>query len=246
MRHFPKALVLASGVALGLACGDSSSLVAPTPADPINPGSSVPPAQTITFEGHPPGTILSQVFADGGAGPIAVFGRNPNFPLDVNTALIFDSSHPTPGERDLGTPHQDFGGPGRGGGGAPGRPFPNDRPLGNILIVARDLDDADGDGLVDQPDSEAEKGSTLSFNFSSLEGGDVTLEAITIMDIESNEPRVRVELYDTFDVLMRVFTLARVGDNGVGSFSLGDTEGVGRMSVVLNGSGALDEIVFIP
>jgi len=39
--------------------------------------------------------------------------------------IIFNSSNPTGGDLDLGTPHQDFGGPGIGVGGANNQPGEN-------------------------------------------------------------------------------------------------------------------------
>ena len=45
--------------------------------------------ETINFEGLPTGTIVDQVFGDGGSGPIGVFGENPEV-LGANAAVIFD------------------------------------------------------------------------------------------------------------------------------------------------------------
>lgn len=59
---------------------------------------------------------------------------------------MFDSAHPTGGDFDLGTPNQDFGGPGIGVGGEAGSPFQNDLAKGNILVVGENLFDSNGDG----------------------------------------------------------------------------------------------------
>lgn len=84
--------------------------------------------ETVDFEGIPPGTIVSQVFGSGGSGPILVHGIRSPRPEDENFAVIFDSScggsndpaDCSGGDKDLGTPNEDFGGPGVGEGGRPG------------------------------------------------------------------------------------------------------------------------------
>jgi len=67
----------------------------------------------------------------------------------------FNSSQPTGGDWDLGTPNQDFGGPGIGGGGGFGQPGANMASLGNLLIAAENTIDANNDGLLDSPDDNA-------------------------------------------------------------------------------------------
>jgi len=59
-------------------------------------------------------------------------------PLVPAVAMIFDSSAPTGGDLDLGTPNQDFGGPGIGVAGENGSLFPNTEALGNVLIISED------------------------------------------------------------------------------------------------------------
>ena len=55
------------------------------------------------------------------SGQIGVHGTNPGHLVSQNTAIIFDSSHPTGNDPDLGTPNENFGGPGVGRlGGLPG------------------------------------------------------------------------------------------------------------------------------
>ncbi len=64
--------------------------------------------------------------------------------------IAFDSGNPTGGDWDLGSPNQAYGGPGVGGGGTS-----NSFPLGNLLISAENFVDANGDGLIDTPDDDA-------------------------------------------------------------------------------------------
>ncbi len=199
-------------------------------------------AETIDFEGLPAGTIVSTVSGDGGSGPITVQGKNPRFSAGTNAAVIFDSANPTGGDTDLGTPNQDFGGPGVGAGGETGSPFQNDTALGNVLIVAEDLVDGNGDGLVDDPDDVDNVGSMITLDFSAL--GSVTIFEITIIDVEAVEPAATVELFDGGGGSLGMFTLPQVGNNGVDTVSLGATSDVVTMVVTLNGSAAIDNIVF--
>ncbi len=110
--------------------------------------------EAITFEGFEAGARISGVFASRGSGPIYVEATNPRLRTGTNAAVVFDSSCPPSGlprdcsgnDADLGTPNQEFGGPGRGVGGARS----NDTALGKLLIVAENLADEDEDRLVDE------------------------------------------------------------------------------------------------
>lgn len=154
----------------------------------------------IDFEGLPAGTIVSELSKDKGIsgnvnGVVLVEGRNNIFP-STNAAVLFNSEC-IPGtiscqiqDRDIATPHEDFGGPGIGIGGAALGPYPNDTPLGNILILARNLVDADGDGLVDDPD-DADVPGFINFDFNGIKKGKtgttVVINSVTIMDIDLAE-----------------------------------------------------------
>jgi hypothetical protein len=197
----------------------------------------------ITFEGIMPGTILSQVFGDEGSGPVAVNGGLPD--CAENAAVVFDSSNPTGGDDDLGTPNEtcDGGGPGSGIGGEVGSPFENCDPLGNVLIVHERCEDLGGTSVAN-PDDADEVGAALNFDFSAL--GSVTISEITIMDVEAVEPAATVELFDGSGDPLGLFILPQTGDNGVAIQSLGPTSGVVKMKITLNGSGAIDNIIFTP
>ncbi|MFQ5774566.1 MAG: DUF5801 repeats-in-toxin domain-containing protein, partial [Kiloniellaceae bacterium] len=191
----------------------------------------------ITFEGLGAGTIVSEVFADRGSGPIGIAGDNPvEFP-GINTAMIFDSADlPVVGgttiDTDLGTPNEDFGGPGVGTGGEAGSAFVNNAPLGNMLIVTRDLS---------VPDDSGAANTKLTLDFSSI--GPVTMESITVMDIEPGQDTT-VNLFDAAGTLLASFPVSETGDNGVTLLSLGSTAGVATMEVFLDGSGAIDNVAF--
>jgi len=82
----------------------------------------------------------------------------------------------------------------------------------------------------------------LEFDFSAI--APVTIHRITILDVEVNEPKATVQLYGAAANLLATFNLPQVGDNGSAVIGLGPTPGVHRMVVTLNGSGAIDAIVY--
>lgn len=192
-----------------------------------NGSSGAAATAVIDFENLPAGTVLNSIQTIHGL--VTVSGTNPA--LAGNTAVIFDSANPTGGDFDLQTP-----------GYGPG----NTTPHGNILIVAENLTDGNGDGLVDDPDDATTFGSILFFDFAGI-GSTVTLQGMTIIDVEQTEAAAEVFFYDANDNLIGVpFALPQVGDNGVAEVSFGDISGVARMEVHLNGSGAIDNIAFRP
>ena len=194
-------------------------------------------ADSIDFEGIAEGTIVTEVTSVGGEGPISVEGRNPDFG-EADAAMIFDSACDggcSGQDPDLGTPNEDFGGPGIGDGGSAGMPNQNDTEQGNILIISEDLDSGD-------PDDVDVNGANVSFDFSAL--GTVTLESMLLIDVEGNETGAIVGLFSPENVLLDMVNLPPTGNNGTTTVGLGPTSGVSHMEVVLNGSGAIDDIVF--
>jgi hypothetical protein len=208
----------------------------------VRPPRALGATEVIDFEGFPAGTILAEVSTTSGSGPVEVRGYNPFLGMSANAALIFDSSHPTGGDFDLGTPHMQFGGPGIGAGGGSG-PFQNDQARGNVLIVAENLNDWDGDGLVNSPDdlnAAATTGAALSFDFAAL--GPVTIVGLTVIDVEESELPPFVRYFDESGATLGTFTLPATGDNGVAEVDLGGFAGVSRMVVHMRGSGAIDDL----
>jgi len=190
----------------------------------------------IDFEAYTKGTILSEVTSKNGAGPVKVFGKNPRFP-ERNAAMIFNSSVPTGGDPDLGTPHKDFGGPGIGVGGQSGSQYVNNTALGKVLIITEDFDSND-------PDDADLRGATFTFDFSALKS--VSVYSMYIMDVEAVENSAMVTFYNSSGgVIGAPFVLPKVGDNGVFNYQFGQgVSGVVKMLVNINGSGAIDNIVF--
>jgi len=218
-------------------------------------------AAEIDFENLDEGEIVSEVssgagVSGGGNKPIGVFGFNPKFPAETNAAVIFDSGR-APGDftndEDLGTPNEDFGGPGVdrnrfvGTGGHAGSPFQNDTPLDNILIVNKSLIDVDpADGLVDDPNDDDKQGQFLEFDFSALKGGGkgtATINSVTYIDNDEGEFNAQIEMFGP-DIPDQFIALTSVGDNGMNTiFGIG-VDGVQLLRIVLNGSGAVGSVVF--
>ncbi len=217
-----------------------------------------PAAQTvIDFEALAAGTVVSDVMAAPGVGPVRVRGTNPRFP-GQNAAVIFDSSRPTGGDPDLGSPNVEFGGPGVGAAGEEGKPCENRIALGKILIVEEHLNTLTG-GRIPNPDDEALGGGMLEFDFSAL--GWVTIDDIRLIDIEEPDAVLRFLHADGTTTEVRVHT----GDNGLADLSNRALWGSGpdchieysddrrppfravlKLQVLFNGSGGIDNIAFRP
>ena len=145
--------------------------------------------------------------------------NDPNKP-----AMIFDSSHPTGGDQDLGTPNAQYGGPGQGSGGQS-----NDKPLGNVLIISEDNDANDPD--------DNYNGGVLIFDFDNP----VMIDEVGILDIDSSGNHI--DLFDSSGALISSTTITEVGNNGVGRVAL-DALGVSKMEIHFTGSGAVTDIEF--
>ena len=143
-------------------------------------------------------------------------------------AMIFDSSAPTGGDSDLGTPNQNFGGPGIGSGGQNGVAA-NDVALGNILIISEDADASDPD--------DNYNGGTLIFTFDSP----VMLDEIGLLDVDNREATLRLLDANGQVILTRVVDGA--GNNSHQTIALDATD-VSRLEVILTGSGAVTDLVF--
>lgn len=148
------------------------------------------------------------------------------------TALAFNTSAPTGGDDDLGTPNAAFGGPGIGAGGA----TTNDTAMGNVMIRAENTTDRDGDGLVDDPDDHA-RGARFVLDFN----GDVCVDQADLLDIESRERPAEFVLYDADGEEIAAYEGGGLGDNSVEQLEMRDC-GVRQLVIFLRGSGAVDNI----
>lgn len=215
-------------------------------------------ADRIDFEGLPAGTIVDELSKGKGVsdtnmnGVIRVVGHNTLFP-NTNAALIFDSEcirgtiSCELQDQDIATPHEDFGGPGIGIGGAADGPYPNDTPLGNLIILAKNLIDNDGDGLIDDPDDADEPGY-INFDLSGIKKGKsstVTIESITIVDVDLEEGEAPGQIIFTGpSIPQATIAVFDTENGGVATIDGIGLSGVDNVRVEVLGSSAFAEIVY--
>ena len=181
----------------------------------------------IDFEDFNTGDIVSEIFIMDPFENAQVAGITMAFP-DSNTAMVFDSSNPTGGDFDIGTPNEIYGGPGIGDGGVS-----NNIALGNVLILSEDLDASD-------PDDIFEVGASFVFDFSANDA--VILNAFDILDIEESSNPTVVNLYDFEENILFSKEVTPGGDNSKTTVDLENTSGVAFMEIIMNSSGAIDNI----
>jgi len=181
-------------------------------------------ASTIDFEGLAEGAIVNAVSAGAGisgvdaGGSVGVFGFNPR--IASNAAAIFDATCTggcTGGDDDLEQPD-----------------------LGNVLIIAENLlDVAPADGLLDDPDDADVAGAYWTFDFSGWGPGVVTIDQLTILDVETEEPGGTVEVF-LGGASQGTVALPVTGDAGRADVAVGLTGDF--MKITLGGSAAVDNI----
>ena len=147
--------------------------------------------------------------------------------LRPTLAMIFDSSDPSGGDFDLGSPNEDFGGPGIGaaGGTSTGSLFPNDIEHGMVLIIAESDDSTD-------PDDNA-LGGTLTFDFELP----TDVKSIGLLD---NEEGAKFKV-TTADGGSSTITVGPPGDNSFEQVSIVKPQ-VTQIVVTLLGSGAITSL----
>jgi len=132
----------------------------------------------------------------------------------INQAWIFDSSNPTGNDDDLGTPNQQFGGPGIGNGGGN-----NTTALGNLLIIQENNN---------TPDDNA-SGGDLVFTFT----GPTDVNSVTIVDNEGGNSFISAGGNQV--------AIPNTGDNGIVTVAV-NAVGVTSLTVHLGNSGAVAEL----
>jgi hypothetical protein len=144
--------------------------------------------------------------------------------------MVFDSRYPTGGDQDLGTPHQDFGGPGIGDGGRAGQLGENSQPLGNLLIISED-------GDANDPDDDAGGGLVTALF-------DVPTEVLSlfIVDTDVGETGGTVTAYDAADGVISAASIVDFGDNSAQRVAV-NAIGVSKLEVNFPSSGAVDNIL---
>lgn len=170
------------------------------------------------------GTRITDQFAALG---FQVLSHDPN----NHPAMIFDSSFPTGGDKDLGTPNEDFGGPGKGNGGDAGSTYENRNAHGNVLILSEDNHHWD-------PDDDA-GGGWVYFVFDTP----VTVDWVQLLDIEESGGKIRT--YNASGSLTNELSIPVIGDNGFVQVPV-NKSGVSKLKVWLKGSGAIPAFSFCP
>lgn len=182
------------------------------------------------------GTIASEQWAAAGV-HLSCANNNPSHP---DACLVFDSAHPTGGDVDLGTPNRAFGGPGIGAGGGLGMHGANADSLYNVLIVAEDKVDADGDGLIDDPDDEAAGGQfRMTFD------DPVDISTVKIMDIDLQETGCALVVVTDAGGGTIVREIPVMGDNSVQELAI-EVPAAIEMTIDFVASGAVAEVTYCP
>jgi hypothetical protein len=195
-----------------------------------------------SVDGNPlqPGEEISTQYAVSSA-PISFTVSTVNTGGGPNKAIIFDSANPTGGDADLGTPNQACQppGPGVGDAGAPGQPGANCIPEENILIIAEDDVDNNGDGLVDDPDDEA-GGGMITIDF------DVAVEVINTIILDQETPEsVTIIAYGPGGTLLSESNPVGLGENSREDIPV-NTVGVKMLTFEFSGSGGIATVVIVP
>jgi hypothetical protein len=171
---------------------------------------------------HQAGTIVNAQWFGQGL-DISGVTNDPNHPDEV---VLFDTANPTGGDTDLVTP-----------GYGPG----NTEPRGMVIVLADNVEDLNGDGLVDDP-GDSDGGGTFTFDFSVC----ATLQSATVLDIDATEPNCFFEAFDENGLSVGTWPLALLGDNSIQTIDFGGVERVRRLELTICASGALVDLVYCP
>jgi hypothetical protein len=137
--------------------------------------------------------------------------------------MIFDSADPGSSDPDLGSPNQNFGGPGSPSNNT------NKKSLGKILIISKD-------GNSTEPCDSAD-GGIITFEFDRL----VDIKEVNFLDVESTSTFVEV-FDDNLTSVAKVHTV-NAGNNGFQTVAINQTR-IRRMVVSILESGAIASFVY--
>jgi len=165
------------------------------------------PGFVLDFSGLPAGTILGEQYASYGV-HISVVANGGHPPA----AIVFDSNASGSNDPDL------------------------EVDIGNISILARDLKDENGDGLVDLPD-ESNSGGAQIFTFDQP----VHVESFVFIDKDHGVPD-KATAYDASNHEIKTVPIP-VGANGSVQTINVDADNVRRLEIVYRDSGGLTGIV---
>lgn len=175
----------------------------------------------------PAGTQITNQYANLG---INITANNNNGP---DAAVIFDSSNPTGGDWDLGTPNSDFGGPGLGTGGRAGMQGANSVAENNILII-QERSQMCGNVFC-TPDDDLD-GGTITFDFDDP----YTVETIKIVDADDGNPSMAVVTIDANSGSYSI-NVPDLGNNSVATIPIFE-DLVYSMTITFEGSGGLADV----
>jgi hypothetical protein len=167
--------------------------------------------------GVPIGLKVGEVFTDQMAPTLGFQLTAESRVGPIDKAVVFDTARPTGGDTDLMTP---------------GYHPTNHVPLGQVAVLAENEVDLDHDGLIDDPDDDA-NGGWMTFDFQY----DVVFQSATVIDIDVGEQSF-FTLYDANGRTIGFVPLAELGDNSVQTVTPA-IGGARKVVLELGGSGAL-------
>jgi hypothetical protein len=188
-----------AGIALGALAIAAAGFIAVSPSHTAL--SAECPAQfTLDFNDVPAGTILSEQYANFGVHISAV--ANGNHP---DALIVFDTNAPPTHDPDLAV------------------------DIGNIAVLAENVRDQNGDGLVDDPD-ENNFGGKVTFTFDQ----DVSIGSFVFVD-HDHQPADFAAAYDASGNLITKVTIPIAGNGSVQTVNV-NADGVRRFELVYRDS----------
>lgn len=151
--------------------------------------------------------------------------------------MIFDTANPTGDDKDLGSPHKDFGGPGESHDGTSGEDGGNRQPLSNVLIISQDNNPND-------PNDKA-NGGVMRFDWEDP----TQLNYIDILDVDKGDINNKIRTYNEQGNLIQEYSVPPKGDNSHQRIELGG-ELASRLEMIFDpsadgsASGAITNIGF--
>ena len=182
-------------------------------------------AVTLDFEAFSTGQIIDDEYT--GVTINAINGIS-----GPNAAVIFDTDNYTGGDTDLAASFSSPQNPGL---------IDNLEP-GNVLIIQEN--NTCSAGFCSNPDDDA-AGGVINIEF---DNPVPLLQSIDFFDIEFHEDdgNGTVSLFDATNALLAVFDIPFTGGDNTWDRLVMDTEDVKRIEISLAGSGAIDNIQYVP
>ena len=150
----------------------------------------------------------------------------------MHPAMIFNSTVPTGGDTDLGTPNEtcDTPGPGQGTGGEVGEPGENCVDLSHVLIISDDANAGD-------PKSYATGGQFI-FEF------DMPVNMKEVHFLNAAKDGDTVVMYDANDKPLDLLDVPNLGENSVSKIQTPNPYPVSKMIVNVSGKTAITKVVY--